>query len=269
MRSALEYREGLAVDTAVPTPSGWTTIGELEVGTEVFDQTGRATRVEAISAISVAEECRAVRFSEHTVVVCSLQHPWFVRTKLDRSAHRAARVVSTAQIERTLRLSYAPREYNHHVAQALPVAHRSKQVPLDPYVLGAWLGDGTTTQAEITCADEAILAEIERAGISVRPASGPIRYRLGGEGGTRDPATGRYMGNGSLSTVLRELGLAGNKHIPDVYLHASIDQRRALLAGLMDTDGYVDRLGRCDLTTVRRDSPISVTSWWRVSDSSR
>ncbi len=65
--------------------------------------------------------------------------------------------------------------------------------------------------------------------------------------------TGRYTGNGSLCTLLRQLGLAGHKHIPDVYLHASIPQRRALLAGLMDTDGYVDIWGRCELTTVRAE----------------
>jgi dUTPase len=63
-------------------------------------------------------------------------------------------------------------------------------------------------------------------------------------------ATGRFDRNHSLSSRLRNLGVLGNKHIPVEYLRASIEQRRALLEGLMDTDGYVDCIGRCDLTTV-------------------
>jgi dUTPase len=59
------------------------------------------------------------------------------------------------------------------------------------------------------------------------------------------------MRNDSLSSKLRNLGLLGHKHIPDIYLRASEAQRAALLEGLMDTDGYVDKLGRCDLTTVK------------------
>ncbi len=47
------------------------------------------------------------------------------------------------------------------------------------------------------------------------------------------------------------MGLLGSKRIPEEYSAPSIEQREALLQGLMDTDGYVDRLGRCDLTTVR------------------
>src|SRR5205085_3995211 len=54
----------------------------------------------------------------------------------------------------------------------------------------------------------------------------------------------------SLSSQLRNLGLLGRKRIPQEYLEASVEQRRALLAGLMDTDGYVDTLGRCDITTI-------------------
>ena len=59
--------------------------------------------------------------------------------------------------------------------------------------------------------------------------------------------------NASFSSTLRRMGLLGAKRIPTEYLQASVDQRRALLDGLMDTDGYVDTLGRCDLTTVKRD----------------
>jgi dUTPase len=76
-------------------------------------------------------------------------------------------------------------------------------------------------------------------------------YRVGGAGHSRDPETGRYERNDSLSSKLRDLGLLGRKRIPEQYLRASIAQRTALLQGLMDTDGYVDVRGCCDLTTIR------------------
>jgi dUTPase len=118
-------------------------------------------------------------------------------------------------------------------------------------VLGAWIGDGTSTKAEITSIDEPILHEIELAGYAVAPASGRLAYRIGGEGHTRDVSTGRYARNGSLSSRLRNLGVLGGKRIPDTYMTGSVAQRQALLEGLMDTDGYVDKLGRCELTTVK------------------
>ncbi|PRC53015.1 replicative DNA helicase, partial [Mycobacterium sp. ITM-2017-0098] len=79
---------------------------------------------------------------------------------------------------------------------------------------GAWLGDGTSKAAQITTADPEILMRIE------------------GEG---DAA--------ALQARLRTLGVLGQKHIPMQYLRASEGQRRALLAGLLDTDGTVTNGG--------------------------
>ena len=145
---------------------------------------------------------------------------------------------------------YGPREYNHHVVQALPVHYPHRQLEIDPYVLGAWLGDGTSTQAVITSAEEAILRELVAAGEPVVHKSGPLAFSVGVSGKSRDPATGRYVGNDSLHSRLRALGLLGNKHIPRDYLESSVEQRRALLEGIMDTDGYVDVYSRCDVTTI-------------------
>jgi hypothetical protein len=77
-----------------------------------------------------------------------------------------------------------------------------------------------------------------------------MAYRVGGVGHARDATTGRYARNASLSSRLRDLGLLGAKRIPEEYLRSAVWQRRELLAGLMDSDGYVDVLGRCDLTTI-------------------
>jgi hypothetical protein len=194
--------------------------------------------------------CAEVCFSDGTRVIADLQHQWVTESKNDRRRANDPQIRTTAEIAATLK--YSRTEYNHIVDQALPVQYPRKDLPIDPYVLGVWIGDGTSTQAVVTTADDQVLELIAAAGENVARASGPLAYRIGGTGHTRDAVTGRYTRNESLSSRLRDLGLLGNKHIPDDYMRGDVDQRRLLLAGLMDSDGYVDKLGRCDLTTIDR-----------------
>jgi deoxycytidine triphosphate deaminase len=242
--------KALALDTQVPTPAGWRRMGELQIGDEVFDAGGEPTVVIDATEPLVGRPCRELVFADGTTIVADLKHQWMVTTKTDRSRRLPGRFLTTEQIERSLQRGA---EYNHHVLLAREVRYPERHLPIDPYVLGAWIGDGTSTKAEITTVDEPVLRQIERAGYRVAPASGPIAYRIGGEGRTRHPRTGRYMRNGSLSSRLRDIGLLGRKRIPHEYLESSAEQRQALLEGLMDTDGYVDNLGRCDITTTDRD----------------
>jgi deoxycytidine triphosphate deaminase len=242
--------KALALDTPVPTPNGWTTMGELQPGDWVFDLRGHPTPVVAASQALVSRPCRAVDFSDGTTVIADVDHQWQVWTRYDRSRRGRPRIITTGEVARSLKCSAT--EYNPHITQALPVHYPSRELPIDPYVLGAWLGDGTSSKAEITSIDAPILRELALAGERVAPASARLAYRVGGTGQTRDPRTGQYVGNDSLQTRLRDLGVLGNKHIPREYLESSVEQRRALLEGIMDTDGYVDAYSRCDVTTVSR-----------------
>ena len=201
----------------------------------------------ATSEVMLGRPCREVVFSDGTTVVADGEHLWDVRTHDDPPPRH--RVMTTDELARSVRRG---RGYRWRVEQCRAVQYDERDLPIDPYVLGAWIGDGTSTKAEITCNDQPILREIELAGYPIQRASGPLAYRIGGAGHTRDARTGRYTANSSLSSMLRGLGVLGRKHIPREYLESSIAQRRALLEGLMDTDGYVDTLGRCDVTTIDR-----------------
>ena len=242
--------KALALDTEVPTTQGWRTIAELQPGDLVFDADGFPTVVLAATAPMHERPCREVAFSDGTTVVTDVDHQWRTINKNDRRHGLPIdRVVTTGTIAESLR---AWGEINHHVPLAGAVWYPERDLPIEPYVLGVWLGDGTSTKAEITCADDEILEAVGAQGYRVAPQrTRKLSYRVGGTGRTRNPATGRYGSNNSLNSVLRRAGLLGNKHIPEEYLRASITQREALLQGLMDTDGYVDRVGRCDLTTIR------------------
>jgi deoxycytidine triphosphate deaminase len=239
--------KALALDTPVPTPYGWRTIAELEPGDWVFAPTGEEIPVTAASEVMLGRDCREVVFSDGTTVVADAEHLWRVRTH-DDPPHRR-RTLTTDQLARTLRRGNG---YRWRLDQCHPVQYEERELPVDPYVFGVWIGDGTSTKAEVTCNDQPILHEIEMAGYPVQRANDRIAYRIGGAGHTRDARTGRHSPNSSLHSTLRRIGVLGNKHIPSDYLQASVHQRRALLEGIMDTDGYVDTLGRCDVTTIDR-----------------
>jgi deoxycytidine triphosphate deaminase len=241
--------KALALDTPVPTPRGWTTMGELQVGSEVFDASGMPTEVVATTEVMLGRECREVMFSDGTTIVADLDHLWESWTKRSRAKRRAPEILTTRQIERTLKAG--AHEHNHHVARCDPVRYPEKDLPVDPYVFGAWIGDGTSTQANLTTADPPILREVELAGYAVAHRR-RFLYRIGGAPRRRDAATGRITANDSLHSTLRAMGVLGCKTIPGPYLQGSVAQRQALLGGLMDTDGYVDRWGRCELTTINR-----------------
>ena len=163
-------------------------------------------------------------------------------------------------------------ERNHQIPLAGAVQYAEKDLPIHPYVLGVWLGDGTSTKPEITTADEFVAEEIRRCGYSMEPRfhRGPYLYLCGGAGHTRDEESGRFTRNESFSSTLRNLALLGNKHIPEVYLRGSVEQRTALLHGLMDSDGYVGRPGALRLH--EREVPArgaDLTSSWRAWDCDR
>jgi dUTPase len=138
------------------------------------------------------------------------------------------------------------------VALAGPLQYAEQVLPIEPYVFGIWLGDGTSTAAEITTADDEVVANISSAGTTVAKTARTLGYWIGGAGHSRSPTTGRYERNGSLSSRLRDLGVHGRKHIPECFLRASVRQRFALLHGLMDSDGYCDVIGRCELAGTNR-----------------
>jgi deoxycytidine triphosphate deaminase len=242
--------KALALDTPVPTPLGWRTMGDLEPGDPVFDETGAATTVAAVTPPMVGRPCREILFSDGTRIVADASHQWLTVDKNGRRNGRLrAAVRTTDEIARTIRVRG---ELNHHVPLAGPVEYPPRaDLPIAPYTLGAWLGDGTTTKAEITSVDEEVLVQVGGDGYAVRRVGyAPALFRVGGTGRTRNVTNGRYERNGSLSSRLRDLGLMDGKYVPRPYLEAGVAQRTALLQGLMDTDGYVDDVaGRCESTS--------------------
>jgi len=117
------------------------------------------------------------------------------------------------------------------------------ELPLDPYVLGAWLGDGSTGGCNITIGNEdeaAMSALMAEAGAPVRRVGARVdvgRYTFSSNAGF-----GANQGT-PVARALRKMPCFRDKHVPDAYLGSGTEQRLALLQGLMDTDGCMSRQG--------------------------
>lgn len=207
--------KGLPLDTKIPTPDGFTTMGELKVGDTVFGADGSQCKVRAKSAVKRIGTY-IVKFDDGSQVVCDSEHLWWTVSGSWRDMRE--QVLPVGVIAGTIK-----NQHRVPVAGALKLP-QATNLPVDPYLFGVWLGDGNKGRGVITKSDELfdLLASLGFK-LGVRCAdkrSGcPSRTVIG------------------LQAALRSAGLLGEKRIPQQYLRAGYSQRLALLQGLMDTDG--------------------------------
>lgn len=138
-----------------------------------------------------------------------------------------------------------PNHRKHHLKGfKVGVSFKEKEVPLDPYLIGYWLGDGSSLRPDITTGDPEIISYFEK-GIRnynlfiERMKNSPYDYRIS----TKKTGAGKgFWGNLSHKNyflkVLQELHLIKNKHIPLIYKCNSKAVRLLLLAGILDSDGH-------------------------------
>lgn len=231
----------VAHDTPVLTPDGWTTHGALRAGDYVFHPSGEPVRVVAIAPEEGVDEYE-IEFSNGERIVAHACHEWTVR---DRTSHSWKTVETLELLDRTWLGQQGMR--GSRARWQLPlvagVDFPARDLPIPPYVLGVWLGDGTATQANITSsAEDAAVLQRELALLGY-PHSGVYVHAQYGTHRT-------YFGKTGLLKQLRELGVLNNKHVPEIYLRGDKTQRLELLAGLMDTDGHVEaKTGRARFVT--------------------
>ena len=259
---ALHRRAGKAldVDTPIPVwPAGFKRMGDLVAGDVVFDENGKPCDVVFAHDVMLDRRCVEVRFSDGTSIVCDEDHLWHTRTKLDR-ANRVNRVVNSQgkmssglllplpgtikrakEIEQTLK--YAG-ENNHSIELAGPVKWAEVNLKIPPYIFGCWLGDGHSHTSAITTMDEEIVSAFEKYADTIQSQLKPHKHQSSGKAKTYQIARKTKRSKSSMQEDLRFMGVLKNKHIPNEYMHASIQQRMDLFAGLMDTDGSISKCGR-------------------------
>jgi hypothetical protein len=255
-----QTREALDIETPIPTPDGFVRIRNLRVGDIVFDETGRPCSVTGVSDIHRSRKCYRVTFDDGASVVADAGHLWATSDSKQRCNQRRKRKVLAGTFHHTVP-QCQPKPYksirttkeiscsllagngtNNHSVRMQGVSQTPKaELPIDPYVLGIWLGDGDKRSSRITTADNEILDYALLAGyglgkIQTIPNSLAVTVSLVG-----------------LSTQLRQAGILGDKHVPEEYFFASPSQRLELLRGLMDSDGWIcKRNGRCGFSNTNR-----------------
>lgn len=249
------WGKALDIDTPVPVPSGWRAMRDIRVGDKVVGSDGSLANVTFVSPVMLDRECYRIVWSDGAEIVADAEHQWSARSRADRRAGRGWRVVTTREMVQAGQRVGGERQWQTPGPPVARFAHAD--LPVDPWLLGFWLGDGDSAGSMLTVGREdrdEVLELCGRAGHAYREAAGENRYTCAAPSwGARCAATGRYTMDDSLSSALRRLGLLRNKHIPTVYKRASAEQRERLLAGLVDSDGYVEHAtGRVEITTTRR-----------------
>ncbi|MEV7962569.1 replicative DNA helicase [Oerskovia paurometabola] len=158
--------KALALDTLLPTPTGWTTMGEIAVGDQLLAADGTPTTVLRATEVLTDRPCYEVVFDDGSTIVADALHEWSTSTRASRrKGGLDGTVRTTEEIAATLRCETADRRANHAVTTAGALALPEADLPLHPYALGVWLGDGHSASARFTSADPEIAARIEGLGL--------------------------------------------------------------------------------------------------------
>lgn len=235
-----------ADDTPVLTVDGWKTHGALKVGDYVFHPSGKPVRVVAVGEKNFATH--SVVFTNGDIIDVHLDHEWRVydRTKPGYRTVETRYFVEPSKKTKALRKldSGIPDTRGHRYLYQVDTADAPQWPAVEhvipPYVLGVWLGDGTSIAPRINMApDDACVVkmEFERLGV---PITGTWVHRDTGVE-TFSFASGVKNRRNIFSQALKDADLLKNKHIPNEYKHDSLENRLDLLAGLIDTDGHFDR----------------------------
>lgn len=270
---------GFGKDLADTTPiltqnRGWVNMGSIEVGDVVFDEKGQPTKVLDKYSPSKRKLYRLV-FSDGHSIVSSCEHDWVTWTHRDRKAYlrstktkdsgvmpldwvnwrgvsRWGAETGTGPSMRTTQevvdtFTHSKRgDRNHSIPTTFPVQFAERtDLPIDPYIFGLWLGDGSSNGGGFACG-------VEDADY--------MKTILDWKGYKNN----MFTTHNNIRPALRELGVLNNKFVPEDYLYASEQQRLELLQGLMDSDGYASKNNHVEFCNTKENLARAV-EWLAIS----
>ena len=231
----------LSLSTLIPTPHGYTTMGEIQVGDELFDDNGHVCHVVAKSQLDFSEQAYKITFKDGAVVEAGEHHQWAG----EYTHGKRKRCVLT-----TRELVHLPRDgnsYRFRIPVAGCVDYPQAELPIEPYLMGYWLENGNAASAVITVKTSDIptvlknIMPYHNVVTAYQNVGDSVRFHIP-----------------ELSKVL--LPSFHDKVIPEKYLRSSKEQRYRLLQGLMDSDGTInDRKGQAVYTSTEKDLSESVS----------
>jgi hypothetical protein len=229
------------LDAKLLTPAGWATMGDIQTGDYVFGKDGLSHKV--IGTFPQGKkDVYKVTFSDGSSTECCGEHLWEVYTSEWKYKKQGSKVFELNKIKDNLKFPNGNTRY--YIPLVQPIQFSNRDLPLDPYLIGCLLGDGSLSlnskgygTIAFSTADQELLeyvAKLVPSGI-IPNKHGKYNYEL-----TIPKANGHQFN--PLRIILDELNIrhrAESKYIPDIYKFSSVNQRQELLRGLLDTDGSV------------------------------
>ncbi|NMK38094.1 terminase [Megasphaera elsdenii] len=215
----------LALDTPIPTPDGWKTMGTLAVGDCVFDERGKPCHVVAKSLVDDTEQAYELVFRDGGRIVAGERHLWDVEYIHGKTRSKRWTTGEIYRRTRQYRETFSDNRSIIRIPVNEPLHIPEANLPVDPYLYGYWLGNGCATKPEITVRD----CDVDDL-ISFIPC--PLHNRYPQTCGGSEILVYKELKN-ILVPHFRE------KVIRSEYLRSSEHQRWELLQGLMDSDGCV------------------------------
>lgn len=234
MLTSRQMGKAVSNETPILTPSGFKKMGELKVGDTIFGADGKKTNIVFITETMYGKQMYDIKFSNGETIVACEDHLWTVsNVDLQRRAGGPQNVtLSTKELipmyDKLISRSKQSRIFIEHCDT---VDFDYSSVFIDPYMLGLWLGDGSSDTGylchlaeDYKTYDKHIKGLYET--VITEPKSG---FTIS-----------KYRG---FKNDLNKYDLVGNKHIPDAYKYNSVEVRLAVIQGMMDTDGTCDKNG--------------------------
>lgn len=237
--------KGQPVGSFLLTPKGWVKNSEIDIGNDIIASDGSPYKITGIYHKNKQPTYR-IHFSDKSSFVVDLDHLHICRTNNDRQRGNPWRVISTENLLTCGNLRYGKHQKsrNYDIPIVKDVLFDKRELPICPYSLGVFLGDGHLKNSfQITCPDDQVVGRVLSElpdGVALHHATGYTWKLVTGLSGNKIH---------HFRMIFKKLGLHGklsyDKFIPDSYLYASPEERLNLLRGLMDTDGYIDKTGTC------------------------
>ena len=227
------------IDTLIPTENGFTKIGDLRIGDSVLNPDGNSTTIVGVFPQGIIPTYK-ITFSDGTSTECCENHIWSVQVKSDKHRRKGFKNITTKDLINNLK--YSNGDYKWFLPITKPLKFSKKNLPLDPYLVGALIGDGSITcHLQFINPDKGVLDKVRN---KVKEIKGHTIENPSKDNLTYNIKSNQHKGTGKIKRLLKELGLLGKKsyekRIPKEYLRGSLNQRIELLRGLMDTDGTID-----------------------------
>lgn len=250
--------KALSLDTKIYTPTGFKLMKDIKVGDYVFGKNGKPTQVLAVYDHKNVEMYR-ITFSDGVIIDCCKDHLWEIHDQ------HGTKVVDTAWFLRKDQFGKIRKDnlfsggaYKYWISRCDPVMFESQPIPIAPYVVGVLLGDGgiSGNTVSFTSTDPEIVDYINSqlpSGYILHstPSMEDFTYNIISTNNTCSKRTPNIV-----KQQLKSLGLMGTnshtKFIPNVYKYNTIEVRKALLCGLLDTDGYASSSNLVQYTTVSK-----------------